>query len=322
VVDAPYLRIVADIQQRIVRGDLAPGDRAPSTRRITREWSVAMATATKVIATLRELGLVESRSGSGTFVRAPVSGAGPAGPGSPGGPGGPGTGPRSLEPSLSRDRLVRTAIAIADVEGLATLSMRRIAGRLGVSTMSMYRHVPSKDALTQLMADTVLGEEPLSAEPPAGWRRRLEQAARSMWTVFRRHPWAAEVVSMTRPQSMPHLLDYGEYTLTALRTAGFGVPDQMHIQLVLFGQVRALALNLQSEIRAQQDTGLDADAWVASPANDLHRLLTPDRYPALAAVAEAGFDFDLDAVFEYGLRCLLDGVEARRRAVTAARRPD
>src|SRR4051812_37418325 len=67
--EAPYLRIVADIRGQIRSGRLRPGDRVPSTRQITQEWGVAMATATKVITTLRELGLVDTRPGAGTVVR-------------------------------------------------------------------------------------------------------------------------------------------------------------------------------------------------------------------------------------------------------------
>src|ERR1700738_251691 len=134
--EAPYRRIVAEIRDRIARGELRPGDRVPSTRRITQEWGVAMATATKVIATLRDEGVVDPRPGAGTVVRSPEPGQAPVTRKAV---------PREQE--LSRDRVVRAAIAIADAEGLAMLSMRRVATDLGVATMSLYRHVPRKDEL-------------------------------------------------------------------------------------------------------------------------------------------------------------------------------
>src|SRR4051812_2488651 len=115
----PYRRIVHEGRRRIEAGELRPGDRVPSARAITKEWGVAIATATKAHAALREEGLTISRPGVGTVV------AGPA--------------PRR-DHELTRDRIVATAIAIADADGLAELSMRRIAGALGVSTMSLYRH--------------------------------------------------------------------------------------------------------------------------------------------------------------------------------------
>jgi DNA-binding transcriptional regulator YhcF (GntR family) len=301
-IEAPYRRIVAEIRGRIARGELRPGDPVPSTRRIMREWGVAMATATKVITTLRDEGVVDTRPGAGTVVRSPEAGQARA--------------PRKAAPreqELSRDRVVRAAIVVADAEGLGTLSMRRVATDLGVATMSLYRHVPGKDQLLLLMADTVFAEEPFPAQPPPGWRERLEIAARLMWTVFRRHPWAAEVLSMTRPQMMPNLLAYAEWSLSALRELGFGVDDMMYTHLALFGHVRGTALSLQSEVQAQQDSGMTNDEWIETQEPDLEGVLVSGRFPALEYVVRQQFDYDLDAVFEYGLQRLLDGVAVKLR---------
>jgi DNA-binding transcriptional regulator YhcF (GntR family) len=304
--EAPYRRIVAEIRDRIARGELRPGDRVPSTRRITQEWGVAMATATKVIATLRDEGVVDTRPGAGTVVRSPEVGQAPVARKAA---------PREQE--LSRDRVVRAAIAVADAEGLAMLSMRRVATDLGVATMSLYRHVPSKDELMLLMVDTVSAEERFPAQPPPGWRERLEIAARLMWTVFRRHPWAAEVLSMTRPRVMPNLLPYTEWTLTVLRELGLGIDDMMHTHLTLFGHVRGMALSLQSEAQAQQDTGMTNDEWMDTQESELKRVLAAGRFPTFEYVIQQQFDYDLDAVFEYGLQRLLDGIDVMLRAVSA-----
>src|SRR4051794_4537930 len=131
VEDAPYRRIAADIARRIASGEFAPGTRIPSTRQLMAEHGVAMATATKVLATLREEGLVEAVRGVGTVVgRAP-----PEGP--------------------DRERVIATAVLIADAEGLHGLSMRRLAGQLGIPTMSIYRHVADREDLILLMMDKV-----------------------------------------------------------------------------------------------------------------------------------------------------------------------
>src|SRR3954468_2630132 len=116
----PYRQIVSEVRRRIEAGELRPGDRVPSARAITRQWGVAIATATKVHAALRDEGLTVARPGVGTVV------AGPA--------------PRR-DHDLTEERIVAAAIAIADADGLAELSMRRIATDLGVATMSLYRHV-------------------------------------------------------------------------------------------------------------------------------------------------------------------------------------
>ena len=123
-------RIAAELAARIAAGEPPPGERNMSTRQIMAEYGVAMATATKVIAHLRDEGLVRARPGVGTV----VSGNAPP----------PGTGP-------DRDLVVRTAITIADAEGLQGLSMRRLAGELSMPTMSVYRHVKDKEELVLLM---------------------------------------------------------------------------------------------------------------------------------------------------------------------------
>jgi DNA-binding transcriptional MocR family regulator len=120
----PYLRIADEIRRRIDSGELSPGDRVPSTRAITREWGVAVATATKALAVLRQEGLVQPTTGVGTMVRR----TGP-GPGRPRGAAG--------EPPDIRRRIIRTAMELADTEGLPALSMRRVASALSMPTMAL-----------------------------------------------------------------------------------------------------------------------------------------------------------------------------------------
>jgi DNA-binding GntR family transcriptional regulator len=118
-VTAPYLRIAAELRRRITDGELGPGDRVPSTRQIAKDWGVALATATKVLNVLHQEGLVEAEPRVGTVVARP--------PSSP---------PRKVrssgEPELTRERILRAAIEIADAEGIDALSMRGVAARLGV----------------------------------------------------------------------------------------------------------------------------------------------------------------------------------------------
>jgi DNA-binding transcriptional regulator YhcF (GntR family) len=299
--EAPYLRIAAEIRDRITRGDLRPGDRVPSTRQITQKWGVAMATATKVIAVLRDEGIVEARPGAGTVVRtaAPANQA-PS----------PKAAPRAVE--LTRDRIVRAAITVADAEGLGSVSMRRVATDLDVATMSLYRHVPSKEDLLELMADAAFAEQRLPQAAPPGWRARLDIAAHVVWSIFHAHPWAAEIVSLTRPQAMPNLLYYAEWVLGALRDLGLSVDEMMNAHIVLFGHVRGTALSLQAEVHAERDTGMTNEEWLENQDNSsLDEMFSLEKFPMLGYVAEQGFDFDLDRVFEFGLQRLLDGLAAR-----------
>ena len=297
--EAPYLRIAAEIRDRITRGDLRPGDRVPSTRQITQKWGVAMATATKVIAALRDEGIVEARPGAGTVVRTAASRE-PA----------PKAAPRVVE--LTRDRIVRAGITVADAEGLGSVSMRRVATDLDVATMSLYRHVPGKEDLLELMADAAFAEQRLPQAVPPGWRARLDVAAHVVWSIFHAHPWAAEIVSLTRPQVLPNLLYYAEWVLGALRDLGLSADEMMNAHIVLFGHVRGTALSLQAEVHAERDTGMTNEEWLENQDNSsLDEMFSLEKFPMLGYIAEQGFDFDLDRVFEFGLQRLLDGLAAR-----------
>ncbi|MEV3992072.1 TetR/AcrR family transcriptional regulator C-terminal domain-containing protein [Streptomyces sp. NPDC049837] len=305
----PYLRIAADIRQRIADGDLRPGDRVPSTRQIAQQWGVALATATKALTTLRLEGTVQARPRVGTVVAGTETPA-------------PAPAPRrSAEPELTQARIVRAAIEIADAEGLAALSMRGVAARLGVAAMSPYRYVGSKDELVALMADAAYGEVTGPAVPEHGWRARMEGAARAMWEVCRRHPWVAQIGPLSRPLVLPNLMAHGERVLGALEGSGLDAKTRFDIHLLIYSYVQGLAVNLEREVQAQATTGLTEDEWMNTQARSMAEVVGSGRYPALArtlAGFEDGYDLDLDALFEFGLGPLLAGIE---RLVEGVARP-
>ncbi|MFI0220694.1 TetR/AcrR family transcriptional regulator C-terminal domain-containing protein [Streptomyces lydicus] len=298
----PYLRIVAGIRRRIFNGDLGPGDPVPSTRQIAREWGVALATATKALTTLRLEGLVETRPRTGTVVAAAA----------------PVTPPRRHSPpappsdqELTVDRIVRTAIDIADAEGLSALSMRGVAARLGVAAMSPYRYVPSKDDLVLLMADAAFGEETYPTDAPEGWRSRIELGARTFWILYRRHPWLAQLGSLTRPLLAPNLMVHGEWILSALDGHGLDPTTLFDIHVLVYSHVQGLAVHLEWEAHAEASTGLSEDQWMDSRTPALRELVESGRFPTFAKVVGAfddGYDLRLDALFESGLKALLDGL--------------
>ncbi|MEW1912501.1 TetR/AcrR family transcriptional regulator C-terminal domain-containing protein [Kitasatospora sp. NPDC085895] len=312
-----YRRIVDELRARIEQGELAPGDRVPSTREITRQWGVAMATATKALTELRRTGLVRAVPGIGTVVAAPQAPS-PAGP-PPAAPlpapvKAPRTGatdPRgSRDAALTADRIVAAATAVADAEGLAALSMRRVAAELGVATMSLYRHVADKDDLLLRMLDTALAEFGFPDERPDGWREPLALAARMLWDTCRRHPWLAPALSMTRPQIVPSAMPFTEWVLGALDGRGLDPWTVFTTHLTLFNYVRGTAVNVESESTAMADSGLDADEWMATQEPALLALMDTGRFPLLQRHVTDGYDFDLDRLFEFGLQRLLDGIAA------------
>ncbi|MEU0840846.1 TetR/AcrR family transcriptional regulator C-terminal domain-containing protein [Streptomyces sp. NPDC005962] len=298
----PYLRIVAGIRRRIVDGELGPGDAVPSTRQIAREWGVALATATKALTTLRLEGLVETRPRAGTV----VAGAVPVTPPRRHSPPAP-----PSEQELTLDRVVRTAIDIADTEGLSALSMRGVAARLGVAAMSPYRYVPSKDDLVLLMADAAFGEETYPADAPEGWRSRIELGARTLWTLYRRHPWLAQLGSLTRPLLVPNLMAHGEWMLSALDGHGLDPTTLFDLHVLIYSHVQGLAVHLEWEAHAEASTGQSEDQWMDSRTPALRALVESGRFPTFTKVVGAfddGYDLRLDALFESGFKALLDGL--------------
>jgi DNA-binding transcriptional regulator YhcF (GntR family) len=298
--EPPYLRIAAAIRRRIEAGELRPGDRVPSTRQVVRDFGVAMATATRALAALRDEGLVVTRPGSGTVVRAPDAPARR----------------RAPERELSTDRIVAAALDVADAEGLEALSMRRLAATLGVAPMSLYRHVAGRDALEVLLVREVLRAHPLPEPGPPGWRAKLELVSRVQWQAYRAHPWLPELISVTRPMLVPEAMAHTEWTLRALADLPLSEAERLREALALPAMVRGLAANLTAEAQAERETGQDVGEWWATLDGQVRALLRSGRFPQLAAVHGRQLD-DLDAVLEHALARYLDGLELRLRRAGA-----
>jgi AcrR family transcriptional regulator len=179
--------------------------------------------------------------------------------------------------------------------------------------MSLYRHVPGKDDLVLFMIDAALGEERFPATRPEGWRARLEFCARLQWTLFRRHPWLAPAMSLTRPQLAPNALTHTEWVLDALDGTGIDLNDRMYIHVMLFSYVRGVATALEPENEAERDTGMTSDEWMESQEGTLESLVASGAFADFLRLARRGnFDLDLDRLFEFGLARLLDGLEVFR----------
>ncbi|MGZ0151221.1 GntR family transcriptional regulator [Kribbella sp. WER1] len=293
--EAPYQVIAAELRRRIEAGELLPGDRVPSTRALTRDFGVAMATATKALQVLQAERLVYAAPGVGTVVGPPARRV-----------------PAAVPEGLDRDEIVRMGVAIADAEGLAALSMRRIAAELGVSTMALYRYVGGKDALVVQMVNEAIGEFPLG-EIPEYWRDAVAMVARVHWAAYRRHLWLASAISLSRPQLVPRLLPHTDAVLGALR--GFEKEAALSTMISLFAYVRGIALVMESEAQAEQDTGETADEWVVHQSDQLAAMIAAGGLGAFQELLADGFeyDYDLDQLFEFGLGVFLDGLAARLR---------
>ncbi|WP_228551989.1 TetR/AcrR family transcriptional regulator C-terminal domain-containing protein [Mumia zhuanghuii] len=311
--ESASVRVTAELRRRIASGELGPGDRVPSTRQIVREWGVAMATASKAIGLLRDEGLVETVVGVGTVVS--------------GGRGGldlPGRrfsrGSRAVAggPVTTLDDVVRAAMAIADAEGLAGTTVRRVAQQLDVPTVEIARLVRGRDHLVALMADEAFARHALPEECDGDWRTRLELLSRIHWSMYRSHPWLAHVVSFTRPLLVPHAMAHTEW---AMRTVSDDLdPDVVvHVAATVTSFVRGTAVNLEREADARQDTGLTSDEWMRNQGDVVVAAVRDGSFPILASVWDReDVAMTLDSLFEFGLQRMLDGIAALVQGRAAA----
>lgn len=227
---------------------------------------------------------------------------------------------RGPKPGLDLARIVRAAIELADAEGLAALSMRRVAERLGVGAMSLYTYVPAKAELLDLMLDRVQGELLTEAAPGGGWRARLEARARQDWALYERHPWLLQIAA-ARSALGPN--ETALYELRLATVAGIGLSGREMVGVVsLVGSyVRGAAQGAFEAASASRQTGVTDDQWWAAREAVFERYFDPSRYPTMVAVEQDGgfappaegdtyhHPRALDD-FAFGLARVLDGIAA------------
>lgn len=221
---------------------------------------------------------------------------------------------RGPKARLTVAQITQAAIEIADAEGLATLSMRRVADRLGIGAMSLYTYVPGKAELLDLMLDSAYGELP-TEETETGmgdWRRRLERLATDNWQLLLRHPWMLDVAAV-RPVMGPHLVAKYDRELRAVD--GIGLTDlQMDaVATLVSGHVDSTARLAVQARYAEARTGVSDEDWWAAYAPVLERMVDWERYPVAtrvgsAAGAEHRGAYSPEHAFEFGLARILDGI--------------
>jgi AcrR family transcriptional regulator len=206
--------------------------------------------------------------------------------------------------------VVRTAVEIADVEGLGGLSMRRLAGELGSATMSLYRHVADKEELILLMTDRVFAANPPPDPPPPGWRAQVEAIARLQWAMYRRHPWLAQALSFTRPLPAPNAMMHTEWTMRALDGHGLDAEALFVAAVTMANYVRGTAVSLEAEAQARHDTGITETQWMEAQQTRLQAAIASGRMPLMREyMVGPEREFSLDLLMEFGLQRLLDGME-------------
>jgi AcrR family transcriptional regulator len=221
---------------------------------------------------------------------------------------------RNGKQNLSVDRILLAAIEVADADGLGALSMRRVAEKLGVGTMSLYTYVPGKGELIDLMLDTAYGEtDKPEQDPGTPWRTRLEQIAMQNWALYHRHPWILQA-GVSRPPLGPNVTIKYEYELSAIDGIGLTHIEMDTVLNLVIGHTETAARRDIDSSNTVRDTGMTDQQWWDANGPLLSAVMDPSRFPLASAVGQAvgntyGTAYDAAHNFEFGLQRILDGVE-------------
>src|SRR5436309_103509 len=201
--------------------------------------------------------------------------------------------------ALSRERVLRAAVAFADENGIATLSMRKLGEVLGVEAMSLYNHVANKGDLLDGMIDLPSGG--------AGWKTALRQRAASARQVLSRHRWAIGLME-SRSSPGPATLRHHDAVIGCLREAGFPVALAAHAFAVLDSYIYGFALQ-------EASLPFDSGEETAELAEMIMARFPPGEYPHLTEltvehVLQPGYDYGNE--YQFGLDLILDGLERAR----------
>ncbi|WP_158842711.1 TetR/AcrR family transcriptional regulator [Saccharothrix deserti] len=209
---------------------------------------------------------------------------------------------RGPQRGLTMERIVAAAIQVAETEGLAALSMRRVAVELGVGTASLYTYLPGKAELEALMVEAIGADDPLPDDWPGDWRDKLEAWARTDRETYRKHPWMLHVVATARAPG-PNMLRWLDSALRVLEGVGLTEAEKVAV-------IESIDAYVRGQVRLSLDHPEPSPDEVRERDAVLGELVDFAPYPALVAAVRAGVSPYAEDKFEFGLRLMLDGVEA------------
>lgn len=234
------------------------------------------------------------------------------------------TGVKTGRSGLTLDAVIEAGIALAAEVGLDKLSMRKIADRLGVGTMSLYAHVPGKAELIDLMVDRAhaeLYQDPAAIPDDADWRTAVEAVAEQNWQLLSRHRWLLGVDS-TRPPLGPGTIAKYDTELRPLVGIGLDDVEVDQVLALVLEHVKSTARLSLGVAETSQATGSTDGEWWSTAGPVLAALIDPARFPYAARIGSAaGHEFeaaiDPERAYAFGLRTILDGVESLVRKKAA-----
>jgi len=226
----------------------------------------------------------------------------------------PAKGPK---PALTLDRIVEGAVRVAQADGLAAVSMSRVATEVGVTAMALYRYVGNKDELLALMVDAALGDPPPGLASGPNWREGLTAWAWAENEAYRRHPWALRVPIQGIP-ALPHQITWMECGLRCFTGSGVAEEERLSTILLISNLVRIYAM--QNQDLEAAFAGSSPDEVMATYAQTMTKIIDAERFPAMSAVLTSGVLAKADPIdkeLTFGLERVLDGVEVMISRVRA-----
>jgi AcrR family transcriptional regulator len=213
---------------------------------------------------------------------------------------------RGPKPSYSRAQIAEAAVRIADAEGLDAATMRRVAAEIGAGAMSLYRYVPSRDDLVELMADRVMGEIDVAGMPSGDWRADLTRYAEGLRAMWLRHPWMA-TVQRSLPNFGPNQLLLIERLMGVL-DAFVSIDENLGLVALLNGYVEGTVREEISSAREFHRSGLSESEWMERSSPYIDRLMKSGEYPIFTKIVMEARHLHLsrEDQFRHGLQRVLD----------------
>jgi AcrR family transcriptional regulator len=211
---------------------------------------------------------------------------------------------------LNRDLITKAAIAIADNEGLASVSLRKVAASLDATTMRLYSYLSTKEELLDLMVDAIYGEMLVAGRLGDGWREALRTVGDRLRQATREHPWFIELLG-GKPNLGPNAVTHLEATYAALSQAHAFKDMDAIMQAVntLAAYVIGALRNEARELRVERESAMGPAEWQGAWWPYLERLIATGRFPMMARVVSEATQPGAEIEFDRGLNCVLAGIE-------------
>ena len=216
---------------------------------------------------------------------------------------------RGPKREMSVERIVETAIELADAEGLGAVSMAAVAARLGFTPMSLYRYVSAKDDLLLLMQEEAIGPPPEEFREQDGWRAQLRLLFEAQARVYLEHPWLVALPISGAPVT-PNSSAWLDASLESLAATPLEETERVAVALGITGQARWFGIVVAGYASRAREAGASADEVSAQEAVLFDRVVTAEEVPALRRAIDAGVFTADDDPFRFAVERLLDGVES------------